>query len=66
MFSEVDKESKEKNEAVKKSIDQAYLDIDFRKKTIFLDKRGRDITNTVLTYQQSEWIVNDARNEPIP
>ncbi|MEK7227918.1 MAG: hypothetical protein AAB681_01015 [Patescibacteria group bacterium] len=48
------------------AIDKAYLNIDFRNKTVFLDERGRDITYNILSYQEGERIIEDAINEELP
>lgn len=48
------------------ALDQAYLDIDFRNKTVLLDNRLRDITSSNLTYQEGEIIIDMALNEELP
>lgn len=46
--------------------DRAYLAIDFRNKTVFLDQRGNEIIGSILSYQQSEMIIDMALNEELP
>lgn len=48
------------------ALDKAYLSIDFRKKDIFLDKKGNDITEGILSYEEGERIIEDALNQQLP
>ena len=48
------------------AINKAYLSIDFRNKTIFLDKKGNDITGNVLSCAEAEILIDSAINEELP
>ena len=53
------------NKYGKQNVDQMDFP-DFRNKTVFLDKKGNDISDSVLTYAQADSIIDDAINTEIP